>query len=105
MKPFSLKIEKTGTGVQFTVKAVPGSSRTSIAGALEGALRVKIAAPRKTEKPTGCCWSFSAGFWGFEKIRLQLLPVRLSPVKILRIDRITPEQILQTLKEDKRTNE
>ncbi|MEJ5259496.1 MAG: DUF167 domain-containing protein [Anaerohalosphaeraceae bacterium] len=105
MNPSSLKIEKTDTGVQFAVKAVPGSSRTSIAGTLGGALKVKIAAPPEDGKANRMLLEFLSGVLGIRKNQITIAAGAASPVKILRIDRITPEQILRTLKEDNQTYE
>jgi len=46
----ALRIKQDGTGVTFTVKVVPGSSKMAISGLLGDALKVNIAAPPQKGK-------------------------------------------------------
>ncbi|MBN1795039.1 MAG: DUF167 domain-containing protein, partial [Sedimentisphaerales bacterium] len=46
----TLKVENCNMGITFTVKVVPGSSKTSLSGILDGMLKLKIAAPPEKGK-------------------------------------------------------
>ncbi len=45
-----IEIKSAGDGVEFEVKAVPGSSRTAVAGEYDAKLRVNVAAPPEKGK-------------------------------------------------------
>ena len=44
------EIQKTEGGLVFSVKVVPGSSRTQLAGVLDGAIKIKVSAPAEKGK-------------------------------------------------------
>ena len=50
MSEQELKIENNDRGIILSVKVVPASSRTCIAGLLGGMLKVKLAAPAEKGK-------------------------------------------------------
>lgn len=96
----ALKVEKSGSGVRFTVKAVPGSSRTALAGFLEGALKVRIAAPPEKGKANQMLTEFLAKILGVRKNQITILAGSSSPLKTLQVAEMTVEQVVQTLKRE-----
>ncbi|MBC8378073.1 MAG: DUF167 domain-containing protein, partial [Planctomycetes bacterium] len=46
--------------IQLTVKVVPGSSRTEIAGTLDGMLKIRVAAPPEKGKANKALLAFIA---------------------------------------------
>lgn len=93
-----LTIEENEGGVVFTVKVVPGSSRTAIAGLLGGMLKVKVAAPAEKGKANISLIDFLAETAGVKKKCLSIISGQTNPVKKIRISGITAEQIRNRLK-------
>ncbi len=71
-----LKIEEIEGGVVLTIKVVPGSSRTCIAGNLGGMLKIKLAAVAEKGKANKSLIDFLA-------VRLRRIGVRKNDVRIL----------------------
>jgi uncharacterized protein len=96
-----LKIEEIEGGVVFTVKVVPGSSRTCIAGNLGGMLKVKIAAPAEKGKANKSLIDFLAVRLrriGVRKNDVRILSGQTNPVKRVQISGVTAEQLISRLK-------
>lgn len=84
-------------GVIVTIKVVPGSSRTCIAGSLGGMLKVKVAAPPEKGKANQCLIDFLANQLGIRKNCISITSGLTSAVKQLRISNMTIEQFSQKL--------
>jgi len=89
----NLKIDQTNGGVVFSVKVVAGSSRTAIAGVLDGMLKVKIAAPAEKGKANAALTELLAEKLAVKKNMVRILSGRTSPVKQVLIENIGAEQI------------
>jgi uncharacterized protein (TIGR00251 family) len=89
-----LKIKQTERGVAFFVKVVPGSSRTTAAGLLDGMLKVKVAAPAEKGKANASLTKLLAEKLGVKKNAVTILSGLTSAVKEILIEGIGPEQIL-----------
>ena len=94
-----LKIEKIEGGVVLTIKVVPGSSRTCIAGNLGGMLKIKIAAPAEKGKANKSLIDFLAETLGVRKNDVRILSGQTNPVKRIKFLGVTAEQLMSRLEE------
>ena len=81
----------------FPVKVVPGSSRTTIAGVLDGMLKIKVAAPPEKGKANKVLCSFLAAKLGVKKNAVTITSGRTGPVKTVQITGITPQSLQEKL--------
>ena len=94
-----MKIEKIEGGVVLTIKVVPSSSRTCIAGNLGGMLKIKIAAPAEKGKANKSLIDFLAETLGVRKKAVRILSGQTNPVKRIQILGVTAEQLTSRLEE------
>lgn len=87
----------TKEGVMFTVKVVPGSSRTQIAGPMGQMLKIKVAAAPEKGKANDCLVDFLAEKLGVRKNAIAIVSGHTSPVKQIRIETMTSDKITQQL--------
>jgi uncharacterized protein len=92
-----LKIQQAGNSVIFSVKVVPRSSKTSIAGILGGMLKVKLAAAPEKGKANESLVEFLADTLGVKKNTIIITSGLTSPVKTIQIAGVSAESILQKL--------
>ena len=92
-----LKIQQAGNAVIFSVKVVPRSSRTAIAGILNGMLKVKLAAAPEKGKANESLVEFLADTLGVKKNTVKITSGLTSPVKTIQIMGISAETIRQKL--------
>ena len=83
----------------FSVKVVPGSSRTSIAGVLGGMLKVKVAAAAEKGQANKCLVGFLAEELGVRARRITIVSGQSSPVKQLEIIDISPADLSNQLQQ------
>lgn len=88
-----LKIEESDGGVILSVKVVPGSSRTTIAGVLGGMLKVKVAAPPEKGKANKCLIEFLAEQLGVNKNAVSIIHGQTGPLKRIKVIGISPETL------------
>jgi len=96
-----LVIQEADGGVVFGVKVVPGSSRTAIAGTLDGMLKVKISAAPEKGKANKCLIEFLAKQLGVKKNAVSISSGRTSAVKQIKIAGISTDTFLYKLKQNK----
>jgi uncharacterized protein len=80
-----LKVEAIDGSVRFFVKVVPGSSKTALCGALDGMLKVKVAAAPEKGKANKCLVEFLAKRLGIKKNDITVCSGQASPVKQIQI--------------------
>ena len=88
-----LDIKQLDGSVLLTVKVVPASSRTRIAGMLENILKVKIAAPPEKGKANKALTAFFAKLFDVRKKDVTVVSGTVSTIKQLRIDGVTQEDV------------
>jgi uncharacterized protein (TIGR00251 family) len=59
--------QENGGELWLNIKAVPGSSKTELAGVQEGRLRIRVAAAPEDGKANGCLIAFLAKLLGCRK--------------------------------------
>lgn len=92
-----LDLKTTDDGVLLTVKVVPGSSRTALAGSLGGMLKVKVAAAPEKGKANDCLIDFLAGLVGVRKQQIRISAGHTNPVKQVCIEGIEPQTLREKL--------
>jgi uncharacterized protein len=92
-----LIIQQAGNSVIFSVKVVPRSSKTAIAGLLGGMLKVKLAAAPEKGKANESLVEFLADTLGVKRNMVTITSGLTSPVKTIQITGISAETIHQKL--------
>ena len=94
----SLSIQQVPGAILFTVKVVPGSSRTAIAGLLGSMLKVKVSTPPEKGKANESLINFLAKRLGVKTRNIEIIAGTSNPVKQIRVEGITPDRLTQILK-------
>jgi hypothetical protein len=89
-----LEVKNTDTGIIFFVKVVPGSSRTALAGLLNGKLKVKVAAAPERGKANECLLNFLCKKLGLKKANLKILTGQTQPVKQIQVEGLAENVLL-----------
>ena len=92
-----LAIHHSVQGLAFSVKVVPGSRRTALAGLLDEALKVKIAAPPENGKANQCLIDFLAEQLNIKPKAITIVSGQTNPVKRLEISGLTEPELLRRL--------
>jgi uncharacterized protein (TIGR00251 family) len=93
----SLRIETDGDAIVFTAKIVPGSSRTAIAGVLNGMVKIKVAAPPEKGKANQSLVAFLAERLGVRKNDVTILSGQTNPVKQIRVAEVSAQVFIERL--------
>ena len=88
-----LDIKQLGDSVLLTVKVVPASSITRIAGMLENILKVKVAAPPEKGKANKALVVFFAKLLDVRKKDVAIVSGTSSTIKQLQIDGVTLKNV------------
>lgn len=96
-----LDMKTTDNGVLFTVKVVPGSSRTALAGMLGGMVKIKVAAAPEKGRANECLVDYLAGLLGVRTQQISILAGHTSPVKQVRVDGVEPRMVQGRLEPQK----
>lgn len=93
----SVTIEQTDGAVVFTARIVPGSSRTSPAGVLDGMVKIKISVPPEKGKANQALIEFLAKKIGVKKKDISIIAGLTSKVKRIKIEGVGPEVLRKKL--------
>jgi len=91
------EIQENGDGVLFTVKVVPGSSRTAIAGILDDMIKIRVAAAPEKGKANQCLLAFLAKRLSVKKNAMEIVSGQTHPVKRIRAMGISAIQLADKL--------
>jgi len=89
-----LKIQQKGNAAVFSVKVVPRSSKTAIAGVLGGMLKIKLAAAPEKGKANESLVEFLADTLGVRRNAIKITSGHTSPVKSIEITGVSAEFLL-----------
>ena len=92
-----LRIQQNNNAVIFSVKVVPRSSKTAVAGLLGGMLKIKLAAAPEKGKANESLVEFLADTLGVKRNTITITSGHTSPVKTIQITGVTSAAILQKL--------
>ncbi len=90
-------IQEAEGGVVFTAKIVPGSSRTSACGLLNGILKIKISAAPEKGKANQCLLKFLVKQLGVKKNAVRIISGQTNPVKKVQVLGVSAETLLEKL--------
>jgi uncharacterized protein (TIGR00251 family) len=90
-------IHESSSGVIFTAKVVPGSSRTTVAGVLEDMVKVRVAAAPEKGKANQCLVTFLAKQLGVRKGDVEIVSGQTRPIKQVRVTGISAADLLEKL--------
>jgi len=94
-------IREVDGGVVFSVKIVPGSSKTSVCGLLDGMVKIKISAPPEKGKANQSLVEFLAKKLGVKRKDVYIISGQTNPVKSVEISGISTEMLTIRLGLDK----
>jgi uncharacterized protein (TIGR00251 family) len=92
-----LRIRQADNVIAFSVKVVPRSSKTALAGVLGGMLKVKLAAPPEKGKANDSLIEFLADTLEIRKNAIKITSGHTSPVKTVQIMGVSTEILLDKL--------
>jgi uncharacterized protein (TIGR00251 family) len=92
-----IELKQDGTDVLLPVKVVPGASRDKIAGELDGALKISVAAPPERGEANQAVCELIARTLGLRKQQVRVESGHASPRKVLRIAGAEPGHVRETL--------
>lgn len=90
-------IQENPSGVIFTAKVVPGSSRTVVAGILGDMIKVRVAAAPEKGKANQCLVTFLADQLGVRKNDITIISGQTQPVKQVQVQGISAAVLLEKL--------
>lgn len=89
----TLNLTETADGVLIPVKVVPGASRDRIAGVLDGALKINVAAPPEKGKANKAVIALLARVLGVRKNHLAVVAGQTSPRKTIAATGLTAADV------------
>lgn len=93
-----LDIRSDGDGVTISVRVQPRASKNQLAGVMDGALKVRLAAPPVDGAANRACCEFIAGLLGVSKTRVEIVRGHTGRGKTLRVSGITADEARKRLK-------
>jgi len=96
------RIEESAGGVTFTVRVIPRSSRSQVAGVKGDALRVKLTAPPVEGAANEALIGFLAERLGVRKSAVSIISGEKNRSKTVRVDGVTRERVEKVLLTDAR---
>ena len=94
-------IREVDGGVLFSVKIVPGSSKTSVCGLLDKMVKIKISAPPEKGKANQSLVEFLAKKLDVKRKDVHIISGQTNPVKSVEISGISAEMLATRLGLDK----
>ncbi|MFA7468893.1 MAG: DUF167 domain-containing protein [Desulfotomaculaceae bacterium] len=93
-----LDIREDLSGVSIRVRVQPRASKNQLAGELDGALKVRLAAPPVDGAANRACCEFIAGLLGVAKTRVEIAHGHTGRNKTVRVAGITAAEARDRLK-------
>jgi len=90
-------VEPSGSGVRIRVKAVPGSKRDAIAGALGDRLKIKVSAPPEGGKANAAICDLLAQSLGVKPRDVSVVSGHTSPEKLIEVLGATERDAIESL--------
>ncbi|HEX4950349.1 MAG TPA: DUF167 domain-containing protein [Blastocatellia bacterium] len=92
-----IRCTETGTALTFTVRAQPRAARSAVAGEVEGALKIKVAAPPVEGAANEELIRFLAQVFAVPRRAITIQSGATAKNKIIRIDGLTNTQFTAAL--------
>jgi uncharacterized protein (TIGR00251 family) len=93
-----LAIQQLGDAVIFTVKVVPGSSKTEMVGLLNGKIKIRVSAAPEKGKANKVLVDFLAKKLGIKSKAVSIISGHKSTIKQVRISGVQAKSIKQMIK-------
>jgi uncharacterized protein (TIGR00251 family) len=93
-----IKISEKRGGVVFEVRVVPRASKTEIVGELEGALKIRLAAPPVEGEANDALARFLAKEFSVSRSNIKILKGIASKTKLIRVSGISALEITLLLR-------
>ncbi len=94
-----LDLREDKDGVTFRVRVQPRASRNQLAGVMDGALKVRLAAPPVEGEANEACLRFLAGLLGVPGKSVSLVSGHTGRNKTVRVQGLTAAEVLGMLDE------
>ena len=95
-----IKLTFIGNSVTFSVRVQPRASQSALAGDLDGAVKIRIAAPPVDGEANDELIRFLAKLLGVGRQQVEIISGATSKNKIVRITGVTIEDCQKTLQQD-----
>jgi uncharacterized protein (TIGR00251 family) len=92
-------IQQLGETVVFTVKVVPGSSKTQIGGLLNGMVKIKVAAAPEKGKANKMLIDFLAKQLGIKTKAIKIISGHKTAVKKIQVTGIPAQKITKIIEQ------
>lgn len=92
-----IDVREENGGVLIRVRVVPRASKNELAGLVDGALRVRLAAPPVEGAANRACLEFMAGVLSVPKSRLKIVMGETSRSKVIFVAGMTRDQVVSAL--------
>jgi len=92
-----LAIQQLGEAVVFTVKVVPGSSRTEICGLLNGMVKIRVSAAPEKGKANKVLIDFLAKQLGIKSKAVSIISGHKTSIKRVQVSGIQAQKIAQII--------
>jgi len=92
-----LMIEDVEDGVVFWAKIVPGSSRTTMCGSLDGMLKIRVSAAAEKGNANKRLVEFLAKELGVKKKAVSIVSGEKNPIKSIQVLGVSVQSVLERL--------
>lgn len=93
----NLEIKELDDGVVFKTKIVPGSSRTTLSGLLDGMLKIKVSAAPEKGKANQSVIEFLARQLGVKKNSIEIISGTTKSHKSIKVSDMSAQTLLKKL--------
>ena len=87
------QVTESSSGVTFSVRVVPRSSRNQIVGVESGALKIKLTAPPVEGAANAALIEFVAEWLGVKRSAVSIISGDKARNKLVRVNGVTREQV------------
>ncbi|GAB6181958.1 DUF167 domain-containing protein [Desulfotomaculum defluvii] len=92
-----IDIKEDQNGVVVKVRVQPRASKNSLAGEMEGALKVRLTAPPVDGAANEACCKFLAGVFGIAKSNIEIISGHTGRNKLVRVRGVSEAMVRSVL--------
>lgn len=96
-----IQFKESAAGVSFAVRVQARARRTALAGVLDGAIKIALAAPPVDGKANEALIRFLAELLGVSRSAVEIVSGDTSRNKVVRISGVSIEQLQQRLEDSR----
>lgn len=93
-----LKLTTTADAITFSVRVQPRASQSCIAGEMDGALKLRLAAPPVDGAANEELMRWLGKFFGVPRVQVAIISGKTAKQKIVRVSGINPNEAEQKLR-------